>query len=111
MAVNTVNTLQDRVTRATDEPTKHDPTWINTGEVINVNLDILSVDDTDYPFPIEFWTQPSDEIAATLTEHRCYQQAKRQYTNDGMKCTQARVDEVKNKHQHRHDTSITDDKR
>jgi len=111
MAVNTVNTLQDRVTRVTDEPTKHDPTWLNAGEVISVNFDILSVDETDYPFPIEFWEQSSDEIAATLTEYRCYQQAKRQYRNDGMKCTQARVDDIKNKYQYRYDTSVTDTNR
>jgi hypothetical protein len=110
MAVNTVNTLQDRVTRATDEPTKHDPTWINDGEVISINLDIISVDDTDYPFPIEFWEQSGDEIATVLTEYRCYRQAKRQHHNDAMKCTQARVDEIKRKHNYRHDNTL-DDKR
>ena len=106
MAVNTVNTLQDRVTRATDKPSKHDPTWQNDGEVISVNLDIISVDDTDYPFPIEFWEQSSEKIAATLTEHRCYRQAKRQYDNGGMKCTEARVDEIKNKFEYRHDQTL-----
>lgn len=110
MAVNTVNTLQDRVTRATDEPTKHDPTWKNNGEIISVNLDIISVDETDYPFPIEFWEQSSDEIATTLTEYRCYRQAKRQYNNDAMKYTEARADAAENKYQYRTDKSL-DDKR
>ena len=108
MAVNTVETLQDRVIRATDDATKHDPTWINSGEVINVNLDIISVDTTDYPFPIEFWTQSGDEIAPELTQHRCYRQAKRQYDRGGMKCTKARVGAIKNKLNHRPQQSLDD---